>query len=361
VPATISLLAVAGDAQGTLTPGRARAKRVCARLARALSELVPGGIARYDEDWNPRAFGDNLTAWGTPVVLIENGGLPPGRPPSDRTRLDYVALLAALQGLARDDLAGEDPSLYDGLKRNREELRVDVLLAGGQLAQPTASEPYRADLAFDLLDGDPQLAGCPAAPSAGPSRIREVGDARLLSAARRIDATDRLLVPAFTASVRGLAARAWLDRASLDELARLGVARLLWQVSRGSRLEATAAAASLSGPGRPTIEVVADALPPSLLRVVRRPRPPAGRTLGAALDALTGGAWRAAAHGRSLPALLADLVGRPAGSGPPVPLFAPDQRASLLELRPKEPGTLDPLQLELEAVFVDGREPGTAK
>ena len=44
-------------------------------------------VARFDEDWNPRAFGDNVTAWGTPVVLIESGGLkflcelpaPPGR------------------------------------------------------------------------------------------------------------------------------------------------------------------------------------------------------------------------------------------------------------------------------------------
>jgi hypothetical protein len=66
VLATISLLAVSGDAQGTVTPGRARAKRVCSAIARTLEPFVPGGIGRYDEDWNPRAFGDNLTAWGTP-------------------------------------------------------------------------------------------------------------------------------------------------------------------------------------------------------------------------------------------------------------------------------------------------------
>jgi zinc carboxypeptidase len=75
--ATISLLAVSGDRAGTLTPGRARAKRVCSAVARTLAPFVPGGVARYDEDWNPRAFGDNLTAWGTPVVLIESGGVPP--------------------------------------------------------------------------------------------------------------------------------------------------------------------------------------------------------------------------------------------------------------------------------------------
>jgi hypothetical protein len=360
VPATISLLAVAGDPQGTLTPGRARAKRVCARLARTLPELVPGGIARYDEDWNPRAFGDNLTAWGTPVVLIESGGLPPGRPQDDLTRLNYAALLAVLQGLARDDLAGEDPAAYEGLRRNRDELRVDVLLSGGQVAQPTASVPYRADVAFDLLDGDPRLAGCPGTPAAAPSRIRELGDARLLSAARQVDATGHLIVPAFTASLRGLRARAWLDGASLDLLARLGVARLLWQVDRGSRQEAAALAARLAGPGRPAIEV-GDAGASPLLRVARRPRAPAGRSLGDALDALTGGTWRAAARKRSLPALLAGLVGGPAGTDPPAPLLAPDQRASLLLLRPLAPGALDPGRLEIAAVFVDGREAGGAQ
>ena len=78
--ASIALLAVAGDPAGTITPGRLRAKRVASALVAALSPYVPGGVARYDEDWSPRAFGDNLTAWGTPVVLIESGGLPPGRP-----------------------------------------------------------------------------------------------------------------------------------------------------------------------------------------------------------------------------------------------------------------------------------------
>ncbi len=76
VLATNSLLAVSGDAEGTLTPGRARAKRACSAIAVTLEQFMPGGVARFNEDWNPRAFGDNITAWGTPVVLIESGGLP---------------------------------------------------------------------------------------------------------------------------------------------------------------------------------------------------------------------------------------------------------------------------------------------
>jgi hypothetical protein len=359
VLSTISLLAVAGDREGTLTPGRARAKRVCSDVARTLAPFVPGGIARYDEDWNPRAFGDNVTAWGTPVVLIESGGLPPGRPLTDLTRLNYVALLTVFKSLVRDDLAGESPDLYEGLTRNKEDLWTDVLLEGGRVWQPGAGEPYRADVAFDVLDRDPLAASCAEPGSPGSSRIREVGDGRLLGAARRVDASGRLLAPAFAASVRGRDARSWLSAEALVAVGRLGVARLRWHVAPVDRPEALAHAARLAAPGRPLIEVVDADLPASLLEIASSPEDPASRSLESALDALTSRSWRSRAKGRPLGALLGEL----AGADPAVeePVVIPDARASLVVLRPREEGALDAGRLDLEAVFVDGREPGAAR
>jgi hypothetical protein len=353
VLATISLLAVAGDREGTLTPGRARAKRVCSAIVRTLEPFVPGGVGRYDEDWNPRAFGDNLTAWGTPVVLIESGGVPPGRPLTDLTRLNYVALLAALHGLARDDLAGETPELYEGLPRNQDNLWTDVLLEGGRVWQPGAGEPYRADVAFDLLDDDPLLARCAEPGWPGASRIREVGDGRLLGTARRVDVGGRLVAPAFVGSVRGLGARSWLTREALAAAGRLGVAQLRWHVAPADRPRALAHAIPLAAPGKPSIEVVDADAPASLLEIGSPPAPPASPLLDDALDALTRRSWRKRAAGRPLAALLGDL----AGEGPSVspPLVAPDARASLVILRPLEGGALDAGRLELEAVFIDGR------
>ena len=64
-----------------------------------------------------------------------------------------------------------------------------MILEGGRILQPPGAEPYRADVAFDVLDDDPALAACPDPGPPGPSRIREVGDGRLLvrrgGAARR--------------------------------------------------------------------------------------------------------------------------------------------------------------------------------
>jgi hypothetical protein len=358
VLATIALLAVAGDAKGTLTPGRARAKRVAAAVARTLAPFVPGGIARYDEDWNPRAFGDNITAWGTPVVLIESGGVPAGLALTDLTRLNYVALLAVLRGLATDDLATENPVVYEQLKRNEDDSWVDTLVTGGRILQPPASSPYRADVGFDVLEEDPVVAACSDPGPAGRSRIREIGDGRLLGAAHRVDATDRLLVPAFAASVRGLVAREWLTADALSALARLGVARLVWHVAPLERAEAVAFAGRVSAPGRPVIDVVETEARPCLLEISRPPLAPKGPGLEAALDALTAGSWRKHAAGRPLPALLGELAGLDAGDASQAPLLAPDERASLIVLRPRSEGALDAESLDVEAVIVDGREPG---
>jgi len=375
VLASIALLAVAGDPQGTLTPGRARAKRVCSLVARTVSAYVPGGVARYDEDWNPRAFGDNVTAWGTPVVLVESGGLPAGRPFTDLTRLDYVALLVVLDALARDDAAGEDPAVYEGLRRNAESLYVDVLVEGGRVAQPTAPEPYRADVAFDLLDDDreaacrtdaapPAAAGAPA-----PSRVREVGDGRLLGAARRVDASGKVVAPALVVSVRGAAAGAWLDAQALDAMARLGVGRVRWHVAPAAWPRAAAASARLAAAGRPAIEVVDAALPVCPLLAPGAPQSATGTSLADALDALTGRRWPGRGRAVAAARLLRDLAcaagdarsrdaAAAAPSPPAEPLIVPDARASLLVLRPRAQGsTLDPAALEVERVFVDGREP----
>ena len=75
-PASISLLSVAYDEQRTENAGRKLTKQLCAVIRAALEPLAPGQIGRYDDEFEVRAFGDNITLWGTPVVLIETGPWP---------------------------------------------------------------------------------------------------------------------------------------------------------------------------------------------------------------------------------------------------------------------------------------------
>ena len=348
VLATMALLAVTGDAAQTVTPGRLLAKRACAAIAAAVSPYAPGGLARYDDDWSPRSFGDNITAWGTPVVLVESGGAPPGASLIELTRLNVVALGAALVALARDDLAGYDPAAYDAIPENNVDVWSDVAVRGGAILQPGAASPYRADLAFDRRRGDREVAGCVPPPAATPrSEITELGDARIFGAGREIDARGKVLLAPFTVGARGWGARHWLDAAALERLGRLGAARVVWAVAPRHVGPALRHARGLAGPGRPRVEVTDEesALPPRVL--ARAPVAPADSTLAdriAALDAACG-----RRGGDALPAALAALW---ASRGPLLRFEGP---ASLTLLAPAPGGgTLG--AAAVETTFLDGVE-----
>ncbi len=318
--ATNAVLAVSGDPEGTVTLGRARAKRACSAIVKALAPFVPGGMARYDEDWSPRAFGDNVTAWGTPVVLIESGGLPAGLGFPDLTRINFVAILTVLQGLVRDDLAGHDPQVYEDLERNQGDSWVDVAVSGGKIVQPGTATPYRADLVFNLARDDRVEAGCPGAVSRG-SRIAELGDARFLAAGREVDAAGSLLLAPFVVEARGWSARRWLDAGALERLARLGVGEVRWTIP-GRRLAAAAAIArDLDAAGRPRLEPVVAPAPAAWPRLSGPPPAPASGALGDVIEALGAESlellWPKAARPairRHLPASF--LVVTPAGDDP---------------------------------------------
>ena len=74
-PASISLLSVAYDKARSENAGRKLTKKLCAVIRDSLEPFASGQIGRYDDDFEVRAFGDNLTLWGTPVVLIETGAV----------------------------------------------------------------------------------------------------------------------------------------------------------------------------------------------------------------------------------------------------------------------------------------------
>jgi hypothetical protein len=348
VLATIGLLAVTGDAAQTVTPGRLLAKRACAAIAAAVAPYAPGGVARYDATWSPRSFGDNITAWGTPVVLIESGGVPPGASLEELTRLNVVALAAALAGLARDDLAAFDPAAYDALAENNSDVWSDVAVRGGAVLQPGAAAPYRADLAFDRRRGDREAAGCVPPPAATPrSEITELGDARVFGAGREIDARGKVLLAPFTLGASGWKARHWLDAAALERLGRLGAARVVWAVAPRHVGPALRHARALAGPGRPRVEVTDEdgALPPRVL--ARAPAEPAAGTLAARIAALH------AACGRRGPTALPEaLAALWASRGPLLRFEGP---ASFTLLAPA-PGAADLTGALIETTFLDGVE-----
>jgi hypothetical protein len=160
--AAISLLAPPPDADLTETPGVLRAKRLATIMGRAAEPLVGGHITRYDESFNPRAFGDLTQAWGTSAVLVESGGWPGEHTKHYLRRVNFLMLVRALDALAAGTHEQQDARWYGAIPPNGRAMN-DVLIRGIAVVLPGRA-PVRVDI---VLDED------------GPGRgwrVLEVGD-----------------------------------------------------------------------------------------------------------------------------------------------------------------------------------------
>ena len=145
-PATLSFLAPAYNHQKEVNPTRERAIQLIAIMNKALQEIIPGQVGRYDDTFEPRAFGDNIQKWGTSTILIESGGYPGDLEKQFIRKLNYVAILTAFDAIAerRYEKQGAEP--YWDIPFNSKELN-DVLIRDVQFNQ-AKDQGYRADIAI---------------------------------------------------------------------------------------------------------------------------------------------------------------------------------------------------------------------
>ena len=179
----IALLAPPSSESGVYDDVRSRARLVAGLIAQTVGPEIPGRIARYDDTFNPRAFGDLMQQWGTSTILIESGALPDD-PDKQRLRtLNVVALLAALDAIATGRYASVDINAYESLPGNRRGA-ADVLVMGGQVVLPGRA-PVRADVAINYDDAVARTGG----------RVADVGDLRETIGIDTVDADGLFLHP----------------------------------------------------------------------------------------------------------------------------------------------------------------------
>ena len=192
-PASISLLSVAYDEPRTENAGRKLTKKLCAVIRDSLEPFASGQIGRYDDEFEVRAFGDNITLWGTPVVLIETGPWPSEQPDPALVRLNFIAILSALDSLATGDVERADPRRYESLPMNESGL-LYVLVKNATVINGAGVPPFIADIGIVATrrvrstDGrrDLQIS----------LSIDDMGDLRTSGALRTIDATGMTVIPA---------------------------------------------------------------------------------------------------------------------------------------------------------------------
>jgi Zinc carboxypeptidase len=192
VPAAISLLSVAFDEGRTMSAGRLLTKQLAAVVREAIEPMAPGRIGRYDDSFEVRAFGDNFTKQGTPVLLIETGPWPDEHPDAPLVRLNFVAIVHALAALADGSVAGADPGRYDSLPEN-ESLGFYLIIRHATVVVSPEVPPFEGDIGIATVRRVRAIDGVRRVFL--NSTVGDVGDLRTHAGVFEIDGTGRVVAP----------------------------------------------------------------------------------------------------------------------------------------------------------------------
>ena len=140
----IALLSPPFDHSRAINDVRLRAMEIMGVMVESMEPLVGNHLAKYDDTFNPRAFGDLITQWGTSTILVESGGWEDDPQKQYLRKVNFVALLAALESIATGSYEGVGTDAYQALPSNGRRIG-DLLITGGTVVIP-GLPPFRADL-----------------------------------------------------------------------------------------------------------------------------------------------------------------------------------------------------------------------
>ncbi len=121
-PATISYLAPAYNHEKDINEVRANAMKVIIFMNNIIQKYAPGQVGRYNDDFEPRAFGDNIQKWGTSTILIESGGYQNDIEKQEIRKLNYVSILSAVYTIAKGNYKNIPLEEYEKIPQNDRKL-----------------------------------------------------------------------------------------------------------------------------------------------------------------------------------------------------------------------------------------------
>ncbi|WP_304148354.1 M14 family zinc carboxypeptidase [Ignavibacterium album] len=125
--AAISFLAPPINYEKEVDEVRLNAIKLIGSLFKMLNKYVPGHIAKYSDDYEPRAFGDTFQRKGTSTILVESGGWQNDPEKQFIRKLNFILLLSALKQIAENSFVQTSESVYESIPFNEEKM-FDVLL-----------------------------------------------------------------------------------------------------------------------------------------------------------------------------------------------------------------------------------------
>lgn len=148
-PATISFLAPPYDEEKSENASRIRAMKLIVEMNLTLQEYIPGQVGKWSDEFEPRAFGDNMQKWGTSTVLIESGGYK-GDPEKQYIRkLNFVAIMQGLYSIATGSYSSKELREYAAIPPNERYL-FNLLIRNVRLQ--VNGQEYKEDIGINRIE-----------------------------------------------------------------------------------------------------------------------------------------------------------------------------------------------------------------
>lgn len=121
-PATLSFLAPAIDQKLSINTTRKNAMLVIADIFNDLNPLLAQHIGLFDNEFEPRAFGDNFQKAGTSTILIEAGGYKEDFEKQEIRKYYFGAILSGLVSVAQKSYKQQDLKNYFAIPKNNKQI-----------------------------------------------------------------------------------------------------------------------------------------------------------------------------------------------------------------------------------------------
>lgn len=125
--AAISFLAPPINYEKQVDLVRLNAIKLIGSLFNMLNRYIPGHIAKYSDDYEPRAFGDTFQKKGTSTILVESGGWQNDPEKQFLRKLNFILLLSAIKQISENSFQNISEGVYESIPFNEEKL-FDVVL-----------------------------------------------------------------------------------------------------------------------------------------------------------------------------------------------------------------------------------------
>jgi len=149
--ASISFLATAFDYEKSSSAGRDEAMQLISYLYQINQKYIPNHTGRYNDDFEPRAFGDNIQKWGTKLILIETGGFKDDPEKNLGRKLNYVLIGSALEAIQKGLHKSIPVGQYTKIPRNDRNL-FDLKIE--KVQKWVNGSYYTVDLGYYLEEAD---------------------------------------------------------------------------------------------------------------------------------------------------------------------------------------------------------------